>query len=94
MYSLILFKGGIEMLEKDRKRVYVVYLKGSGETYRVEEEYTKGLYNEKKIVNKVLSYLRYGGMDVVVLDGRDDVRPYINPFLKKVDKKTSKSRGF
>lgn len=82
------------MLERNRKRVYVAYLKDSGETYRVEEEYTVGKYNEREIVETALQRLRYNGMDVVVLDGEDGVRPYIKPFLKKIDKKMRKSKGF
>jgi len=82
------------MREKDIKKLYVVYFKEDGSMYRIEEEYTKGLYVEKDIVNRVLGRLRYSKMDVVVYDGGDNVRPYIKPFLKKYDKNKSISKGF
>lgn len=82
------------MEEKELKKLKVAYFKEDGKIYRLEEEYTIGLFVEEDIVNKILGRLRYSKMDVVVFDGGDNVRPYVKPYLKKYDKNRSISKGF
>lgn len=82
------------MKETDRKRVKVAYFRGNGEVYRIEEEYVNGLYSEREIISRVINNLKYSGMDIVILDGGDNVRPLIKPFLYKNDKFMASSRGF
>lgn len=82
------------MEELERKRVNVIYFKPSGEMYRKEEENVTGVYSQEGIVREVLKKVRYTGMDLVIVDGEDGVRPYLIPYLEKVTKRLTGSRGF
>lgn len=80
--------------EKNKKRVNVVYFKSTGETYRMEEEYVVGEFSQRGIVAELGKRISYKGMDYVILDGGDGVRPFIQPHLHIEDKKPTSSRGF
>lgn len=83
------------MKEKQIKRLYVTYFRSNGETYRVEEEYVPSYYNQYDMEDEIINNrIRYKGMDFVILDGGDNVRPYFNAYLHKADKILKGSKGF
>lgn len=83
------------MKEKERKRIQVIYFKTNGELYSIEEEYVVGIYNQDEIVHEIrTNKVRYQGLDYVILDGEDGVRPYIKAHLIKGSNMSYKSRGF
>jgi len=83
------------MRETERKRVYVNYFQVTGETYRVEEEYLPGYYSKAQIIDEIVqNRVRYRGLDFVIADGHDGVRPHFETYLYKADKILTGSVGF
>lgn len=83
------------MKEHDKKRIYVTYFSSNGEFYYTEEEYAPGYYSKEEIIQYIIkNKIRYKGLDFVILDGNDDVRPFVQTFLYKADKILKGSRGF
>lgn len=81
-------------IEDVRKRVKVLYFKKNGEIYRTEEEFIVGVYSQEGIVQEVINKVRYKGLDFVILDGEDGVRPVVQPQLVKYGRALGGSKGF
>lgn len=82
------------MTEVERKRLTVVYFNPTGEMYRTEEEFVVGVYSQEGIIEACKKKVRYKGMDFVIMDGGDGVRPYVLPHLTKGERTLKGSRGF